>query len=116
MWKGKHMKAAEIKFLPFLEGKKQFIIPIYQRTYSWTCEQCEQLWNDIVRTATDKEATTHFIGSIVCIQEGLSIASGVALLLVIDGQQRLTTLSLLLIALAKAARDATTSLNMSHEE
>lgn len=110
------MKAQENPFLTFLNGKKQFIIPIYQRTYSWTREQCEQLWNDIVRTATDNEATTHFVGSIVYIQHGLFMAGGVMPLLVIDGQQRLTTLSLLLIALAKAARDATTSLDMSHEE
>src|SRR6266571_2310818 len=116
MWKGKHMKAAEIQFLTFLNGKKQFIIPIYQRAYSWTREQCEQLWNDIIRTATDKEATTHFVGSIVYIQHGLFMAGGVMPLLVIDGQQRLTTLSLLLIALAKTARDSTTSLEMSHED
>src|SRR5437588_24329 len=110
------MKAQESQFLTFLNGKKQFIIPIYQRTYSWTHEQCEQLWNDIVRTSTDKEATTHFIGSVVYIQHGLIMAGGVMPLLVIDGQQRLTTLSLLLIALAKAARDAKTSLNVSYED
>src|SRR2546426_5217482 len=116
MIKGEIMKAQENQFLTFLNGKKQFIIPIYQRTYSWTREQCEQLWNDIVRTATDKEVATHFVGSIVYIQHGLFMAGGVMPLLVIDGQQRLTTLSLLLIALAKAARDLTTSLDMSHEE
>src|SRR5439155_24147528 len=88
----------------------------YQRSYSWTREQCEQLWNDIVRTATDKETTTHFVGSIVYIQHGLLMAGGVMPLLVIDGQQRLTTLSLLLIALAKAAKDATTSLHVSYED
>src|SRR5438128_6203929 len=110
------MKASENHFLTFLNGKKQFIIPIYQRTYSWNREQCEQLWNDIVRTATDKQATTHFVGSIVYIQYGLFIASGVTPLLVIDGQQRLTTLSLLLIALAKVAKDSNTPLNMSHED
>ena len=69
--KGELMKAAENQFLPFLEGKKQFVIPIYQRTYSWTHEQCEQLWNDIVRVATDNEASGHFIGSIVFIRRDL---------------------------------------------
>src|SRR2546421_3877935 len=113
---GKIMKAVENQFLTFLNGKKHFIIPIYQRTYSWTREQCEQLWNDIVRTATDKEVTSHFVGSIVYIQHGLFMAGGVMPLLVIDGQQRLTTLSLLLIALAKAARDSTVPLGMSHED
>jgi uncharacterized protein with ParB-like and HNH nuclease domain/predicted transport protein len=110
------MKAAENQFLQFLEGKKQFIIPIYQRTYSWTREQCEQLWNDIVRVATDNEASGHFIGSIVFIQRGLFMVANIPQLLVIDGQQRLTTLSLLLIALAKAAEKSTTPLNFSHEE
>ncbi len=110
------MKAQEGHFLTFLDGKKQFIIPIYQRTYSWNCEQCEQLWNDIVRTATDNQATSHFVGSTVYIQNGSIIAGGIMPLLVIDGQQRLTTLSLLLIALAKAAKDSTTPLKMSHED
>src|SRR2546421_9798924 len=110
------MKAQESQFLTFLNGKKQFIIPIYQRTYSWTHEQCEQLWNDIVRTSTDKEAPTHFVGSIVYIQHGIIFAGGVMPLLVIDGQQRMTTLALLLIALAKAVKDALASRNMSHEE
>ena len=110
------MKAGETLFLPFLEGKKQFVIPIYQRTYSWTREQCEQLWNDIVRVASDDEASGHFIGSIVFIQRGLFIVANIPQLLVIDGQQRLTTLSLLLIALARAAEKSSTPLNISYEE
>ncbi|HZU00240.1 MAG TPA: DUF262 and DUF1524 domain-containing protein [Ktedonobacteraceae bacterium] len=110
------MKAQESQFLTFLNGKKQFIIPIYQRTYSWTREQCQQLWTDIVRSATDKEATTHFIGSVVYIQHGIIFAGGVMPLLVIDGQQRMATLALLLIALAKAVKDAPASRNMSHED
>lgn len=108
------MKALENQFLTLLNGNKQFIIPIYQRTYSWTHEQCEQLWNDIVRAGTDKEAAIHFVGSIVYIQDGLVIAGGVMPLLVIDGQQRVATLTLLLVALAKAARDSNVS-NMSYE-
>jgi len=110
------VKALENQFITFLNGKKQFIIPIYQRTYSWSHEQCEQLWNDIVCTATNERATIHFFGSIGYIQYGRLIAGGVMPLLVIDGQQRLTTLSLLLIALAKAAKDSSTPLMMSHED
>ena len=45
------MKAGEIHFLSFINGNKHFVIPIYQRTYSWTQEQCEQIWNDIVQAA-----------------------------------------------------------------
>src|SRR5437588_5160758 len=116
MWKGKHMKAAEIKFLPFLEGKKQFVIPIYQRTYSWTREQCEQLWNDIVRAATDSQVSAHFIGSIVFIQRGLFMVANIPQLLVIDGQQRLSTLSLLLVALAKAVQASPSPTSVSYEE
>lgn len=97
------MKATETPFLPFLEGKKQFRIPIYQRTYSWTLKQCLQLWNDIVRAGEDDTVAGHFIGSIVYIQQGLYQGSGVPQLLVIDGQQRLTSLSLLLTALAESA-------------
>src|SRR5258708_32243118 len=108
------MKAQENQFLTFLNGKKQFIIPIYQRTYSWTREQCEQFWNDIVRTATDNQSTTHFVGSIVYIQHGLFMAGGVMPLLVIDGQQRLAPLTLLLIALAKDAKQSNGSLDINY--
>lgn len=100
------MKAAESQFLPFLNGKKQFVIPIYQRTYSWTREQCEQLWNDIVQTAQNRAEDAHFIGSIVYIQQGVTLIARIPQFLVIDGQQRLTTLSLLLVALAQAVQGA----------
>ena len=64
------MKAVQANFLGFIQNRAQFIIPIYQRTYSWTIGQCEQLWNDIVRVATHNEYLAHFIGSIVYIQRG----------------------------------------------
>jgi uncharacterized protein with ParB-like and HNH nuclease domain/predicted transport protein len=99
------MKATETKFLDFLKGPKQFIIPIYQRTYSWTQKQCEQLWRDIVVAATDDSIAGHFVGSVVYIEKGLYQISSVPQLLVIDGQQRLTTLSLLLSALGVALRE-----------
>ncbi|MGC4033093.1 MAG: DUF262 and DUF1524 domain-containing protein [Tepidisphaeraceae bacterium] len=96
------MKATETKLLDFLKGPKQFIIPIYQRTYSWTLKQCEQLWRDIERAATDDTVSGHFIGSVVYIQKGLYQIASVPQLLVIDGQQRLTTVSLILTALGKS--------------
>src|SRR3954470_4231591 len=96
------MKATETKLLDFLKGPKQFIIPIYQRTYSWTLKQCEQLWRDIERAATDDTVSGHFIGSVVYIQKGLFQVADVPQLLVIDGQQRLTTISLILSALGQA--------------
>jgi uncharacterized protein with ParB-like and HNH nuclease domain len=82
------------------------VIPIYQRNYSWTDKQCEQLWNDIVYAALDPNIHGHFMGSIVYIEAGLYQVTSVPQLMVIDGQQRLTTLSLLLAALSKALRDA----------
>jgi uncharacterized protein with ParB-like and HNH nuclease domain/predicted transport protein len=96
------MKATEAKLLDFLKKSPQFIIPIYQRTYSWTEKECRQLWDDIVRCGTSDKIAVHFIGSIVYVESGLSQVTHQAPLLVIDGQQRLTTVSLLLAALAKA--------------
>ncbi|WP_318471996.1 DUF262 and DUF1524 domain-containing protein [Photobacterium leiognathi] len=92
------MKATESRLFKFLQKSAQFIIPIYQRHYSWTQNQCEQLLNDIVRAGTtDLEA--HFIGSVVYVERGLYSHSDVPQLLVIDGQQRLTSTTLLIAAL-----------------
>lgn len=100
------MKATEAKLLDFLKKSPQFIIPIYQRTYSWTEKECMQLWDDIVRAGTDDRVSVHFVGSIVYIETGLSQVTHQAPLLVIDGQQRLTTVTLLLAALANALGDS----------
>jgi len=96
------MKASEVPLTKFLDGTRQFIIPIYQRTYSWTEKECKQLWDDIVQVAENKETPAHFIGSIVYIEKGLYQVSDVPQLLVIDGQQRLTTMILLLAAFGDA--------------
>ncbi|MGY3041397.1 uncharacterized protein with ParB-like and HNH nuclease domain/predicted transport protein [Rhodanobacter sp. TND4EL1] len=94
------MKATEATLLKFLKNAPQFIIPIYQRNYSWTQEQCNQLWMDLLRAGRDKKISSHFIGSIVYIERGLSTVVQQESLLVIDGQQRLTTATLLIAALA----------------
>jgi uncharacterized protein with ParB-like and HNH nuclease domain len=96
------MKASEAKLLDFLRKSPQFVIPIYQRMYSWTEKECRQLWDDIVRTGGDDSLSVHFIGSIVYIEKGLSQVVNQSPLQVIDGQQRLTTITLLIAALAKA--------------
>lgn len=96
------MKAVEAKLLEFLKKSPQFVIPIYQRTYSWTAKECRQLWDDIVRTGIDDRISVHFVGSIVYIEVADSTISVWEPLLVIDGQQRLTTVTLLIAALAKA--------------
>ena len=99
------MKATEAKLLDFLKKSPQFVIPIYQRTYSWTEKECRQLWDDIVRCGSSDDIAVHFVGSIVYVESGLSQVTHQAPLMVIDGQQRLTSVSLLLAALAKAVGD-----------
>ena len=99
------MKATEAKFLDFLKKSPQFVIPIYQRTYSWSERECRQLWDDIVRTGSNDAISAHFVGSIVYIEKGLYHVSSQSPLLVIDGQQRLTTVTLILEALARQLGD-----------
>lgn len=99
------MKATSANLLSIIKGPKQFIIPIYQRTYSWQLPQCEQLLNDILRVSKDGNMHGHFIGSIVYFQESIHTVSDVPKLLVIDGQQRLTSVSLLIMALAEFIRE-----------
>lgn len=95
------MKATEANLLKFLRKSPQFVIPIYQRNYSWTAAQCRQLWADLMRAGRDDKVNAHFIGSIVYVERGLSSVTSQEALLVIDGQQRLTTSTLLIAALAK---------------
>ena len=95
------MKATEANLLAFLRKSPQFIIPIYQRTYSWTEAQCQQLWKDILRAGSHEDIAAHFIGSVVYVEKGLYQVSSQSPLLVIDGQQRLTTVSLIIEALAR---------------
>ncbi len=99
------MKASEARLLDFLKKSPQFIIPIYQRTYSWTERECRQIWDDIVRAGANDAVSGHFIGSVVYIEQGLSQVTSQSPLLVIDGQQRLTTVSLILEALARHLGD-----------
>lgn len=99
------MKATEARLLDFIRKSPQFMIPIYQRTYSWTEKECRQLWDDIVRCGSNEKISVHFIGSIIYVESGLSQVTHQAPLLVIDGQQRLSTVTLMLAALAEAVAD-----------
>ncbi len=100
------MKADAIKLLDFIgkSQEKQFVIPIYQRVYSWEKEQCKQLWDDIIKTGGNDQIEGHFIGSIVFVHDGI-YTTNYNELLVIDGQQRLTTITLLFIALRDHLND-----------
>ncbi len=92
------MKTEAITLLRFFEENQtnQFVIPIYQRLYSWEKKQCEQLWDDILKVGGNDKMNGHFIGSILYVRDDNTHSSP---LLIIDGQQRLTTITLLLIAL-----------------
>ncbi|GAA7563225.1 DUF262 and DUF1524 domain-containing protein [Helicobacter pylori] len=93
------MKADVTPLLNFIKDnqKNQLVIPIYQRLYSWEKEQCKQLWDDIVKTGGSDQIEGHFIGSILYVLDGITHSDNA--LLIIDGQQRLTTITLLLTAL-----------------
>lgn len=101
------MKASSANLLSVIKGPKQFMIPIYQRTYSWHLSQCEQLFKDILRISSSKNLNGHFVGSVVYFQESIQTVSDVPKLLVIDGQQRLATITLLIAALARFIKENT---------
>ena len=91
------MDARKGNIYEILNGNRQFLIPVYQRFYSWDIDQCKRLWNDIVEMQRKGKAS-HFVGSIVNIAEQ-AMPTGVQKYMIIDGQQRMTTLTLLLLAL-----------------
>jgi uncharacterized protein with ParB-like and HNH nuclease domain len=70
------MKATEAKLLQILSSVSQFIIPIYQRTDSWTPKECQQLWNDFLRAGSSDEIGVDFIGSVIHIDESIGEITG----------------------------------------
>jgi len=100
------MKANEQLLLEFWRDRVQFTIPIYQRLYSWTDEPCHALWDDLLRIATNPASHPHFIGSVVAVASADDPSVRVPRVSIIDGQQRLTTLMLLMIAIRDALRAA----------
>ena len=93
------MKASEKKIKDlFSEAKTFFAIPVYQRDYNWQEKHCKQLFEDILNVGKDIDINSHFIGSIVYIHEGV-YGIGEKEFYVIDGQQRMITITLLHIAL-----------------
>lgn len=100
------MKATELQIINFLQAHKvQFVIPIYQRNYDWTISECRELLKDIIQVSEENRAS-HFIGSIVFIHDGaISFSNEVKELVIIDGQQRLTTINILYVALYRFAKE-----------
>lgn len=99
------MKASECSVETFLKktGVK-FVIPVYQRNYNWKKKQCEQLLSDLIEIGQNKKNIGHFIGSIVYLSPNTVLTSSITELVIIDGQQRLTTLTLIYLALYKHAK------------
>ena len=99
------MKASETTLQSVIEGSKQYIVPLYQRSYSWEEKEWQALWDDLVELCEPDGPRTHFLGSLVTMQT-TSVPEGVPKFFLIDGQQRLTTLFILLTLLRdRAARD-----------
>lgn len=99
------MKANETKVDKFLAtNETTFAIPVYQRNYDWNLVQCKQLLQDILDAGSNEKISAHFIGSIVYVHDDVYTASGLTELTIIDGQQRLTTITLVYIALYRLAK------------
>lgn len=100
------MKANETRVEDFLSANKtQFVIPVYQRNYDWSIGECKQLLDDILEVGVNKKMNAHFIGSVVYVHDDVYTASRIKELTVIDGQQRLTTLTLLYLVLHRLAKE-----------
>jgi uncharacterized protein with ParB-like and HNH nuclease domain/predicted transport protein len=109
------MKAEDTLVTNLLEGAKQFIVPIFQRDYSWGTKHCQQLWKDVIRVGSDPKVKGHFLGSVVYVAAEDNTAT-ITRWLLIDGQQRMTTLTLLLIALRDQMNQAQGNADGGEEE
>lgn len=97
------MKASETKLQKILEGTQQYLVPLFQRPYSWERQQWENLWDDLIELTEQETMRPHFMGSIVTMQT-VSVPEGVSKYLLIDGQQRLTTILILLAVVRDRAK------------
>jgi uncharacterized protein with ParB-like and HNH nuclease domain len=97
------MKASETKLQRVIEGTNQYVVPLFQRKYSWDTKEWNTLWEDLVELYEEEQPRSHFIGSIVTMPTQ-SVPEGVAKFLLIDGQQRFTTIFILLSVLRDKAR------------
>ena len=96
------MKAHETILQPVLEGTKQYIVPLFQRTYSWKSDNWKTLWDDLLSLYSSESVRKHFLGALVSMPVDMTPA-GVNKFLLIDGQQRITTLFLILAAIRDIA-------------
>ncbi len=96
------MQAQEARLRKLVEGTTQYVVPLFQRPYSWAEKQWKTLWEDVCEQADHEDERPHFFGSIVTAP-AKSVPQGVGKYLLIDGQQRLTTTQILLAALRDVA-------------
>lgn len=99
------MQASETKLQPIIEGTKQYVVPLFQRSYSWEKKEWDVLWNDLVELCEMDNPRTHFLGSMVTMPT-TSVPEGVTKYLLIDGQQRLTTIFIILALLRDQAQQS----------
>ena len=99
------MHAQAKRLIDILSSQTQFMIPIYQRTYSWTEKECRCLWDDIIRSGEINHIQSHFIGSIVYVLDNSYSLGSIHKAVVIDGQQRITTILLMLKAISERIGD-----------
>ncbi len=98
------MKANETTLRSLLQGERQYVVPLYQRPYSWERKDLDQLWQDLIGVVDSDGIASHFLGSVVLAPSPGNTPAGVQVWLVVDGQQRLTTLSILLCAIRDHVR------------
>ena len=98
------MKASETNFQPIIEGTKQYVVPLFQRPYSWDKKEWDVLWTDLIDLCEYPEPKSHFIGSLVTMPT-ISVPEGVAKFMLIDGQQRITTIFILLAVIRDIAKN-----------
>jgi len=99
------MQASQTKLRQMSEGTKQYVVPLFQRPYSWSEKQWKTLWSDILEKARHGDDRPHFFGSIVTTP-ARTVPEGVGKFLLVDGQQRLTTIQVMLAALRDVARNS----------
>src|ERR1039457_1066325 len=92
------MEASPAKVIQYFNGEKQNLIPLFQRPYTWKTTNWQTLWDDVIVQYDAGDNSSHFMGAIVSVP-ARSVPVGVSKYLIIDGQQRLTPVSLLLCAL-----------------
>lgn len=102
------MEAAPVNIIQYFDGAKQGIIPLFQRPYSWEMKDWKTLWEDVADQYLPNDRTSHFMGAVVTVPVK-TVPVGVTKHLVIDGQQRLTTVAILLCAIRdqESADDST---------